>query len=49
MKLDLADMLCMEYMSCGDGSTYLLPIDSLLPFWSEFPLQTQDFKLKANT
>lgn len=47
MKLDLADMLCMEYMSCGDSSTYLLPIDSLLPFGSEFSLQSQDEKLKA--
>lgn len=32
MKLDRADMLCVEYVSCGDSSTYLLPIDSLLPF-----------------
>lgn len=47
MKLDRADMLCMEYVSCGDSSTYLLPIDSLLPFWSKFPLQSQDLKLKA--
>lgn len=46
-KLDLADVLCMEYMSAGDSSTYLLPIDSLLPFWSKFPLQWQDWKLKG--
>lgn len=47
MKLDLADVLCMEYMSAGDSSTYLLPIDSLLPFWSKFALQSQDWKLKG--
>lgn len=47
MKLDRADMLCMEYMSSGDSRTYLLAIDSLLPFWSEFPLQSKDLKLKA--
>lgn len=42
MKLYLADMLCMEYVSCEDSSTYLLPIDSFLPFGTEFPLQSQD-------
>lgn len=46
MKLDLADMLRMEYMSAGDSSTYPLPIDSLLPFWSKFSLQSQDWNLK---
>lgn len=46
-KLDLADVLCMEYMSAEESSTYLLSIDSLLPFWSNFSLQWQDWKLKG--
>lgn len=44
-KLDVADVQCMEYMSAGDSGTYLLSIDSLLPF--RFPLKWQDWKLKG--
>lgn len=46
-KLDLVDVLGMEYMSPEDSGTYFLSIDSLLPFWSKFPLQWQGWKLKA--